>query len=72
MQDQEFTRNAIQELADPMIEAGATFEDVNRELWAKLGFAMGRGGTGPNKKIKKCKYCLCYGGGGHGGLCPNA
>jgi len=33
---------------------------------------LGRGGTGPDKFIPECPLCHAYGGGGHGGFCPNA
>lgn len=33
---------------------------------------MGLGGTGTDARIPECPCCYAYGGGGHGGLCPNA
>lgn len=32
---------------------------------------IGLGGTGPDKNIPECPVCWAYGGGGHGGYCPN-
>ena len=33
---------------------------------------IGQGGTGTDKAIPECPVCHAYGGGGHGGMCPNA
>jgi hypothetical protein len=33
---------------------------------------IGRGGGGSDESIPECPVCGAYGGGGHGGLCPNA
>lgn len=32
---------------------------------------VGQGGTGPDGDIPECPVCHAYGGGGHGGFCPN-
>lgn len=32
----------------------------------------GRGGSGSDPAIPECPVCHCYGGGGHGGCCPNS
>lgn len=33
---------------------------------------IGRGGTGTDECIPECPVCHAFGGGGHGGMCPNA
>jgi hypothetical protein len=33
---------------------------------------IGLGGTGDHSAIPECPVCYAYGGGGHGGGCPNA
>lgn len=33
---------------------------------------IGGGGDGNNRQIPECPVCWARGGGGHGGLCPNA
>jgi hypothetical protein len=33
---------------------------------------LGLGGRGPDPGIPECPLCYAYGGGGHGGFCPNA
>lgn len=35
------------------------------------GLVVGAGGTGPDPSFPVCPVCQCYGGGGHGGGCPN-
>jgi hypothetical protein len=32
---------------------------------------VGQGGTGSDPGIPECRVCGSYGGGGHGGFCPN-
>lgn len=32
---------------------------------------IGQGGAGHDPNIPECEYCGAYGGGGHGGNCPN-
>ena len=32
---------------------------------------VGQGGSGPDESLPECPVCHCYGGGGHGGFCPN-
>lgn len=32
---------------------------------------IGQGGSGTDESIPKCEICGAYGGGGHGGGCPN-
>ncbi|HEV2175264.1 MAG TPA: hypothetical protein VGR71_16945 [Nitrospira sp.] len=36
------------------------------------GITIGRGGGGNNPLIPECPVCGAYGGGGHGGGCPNS
>jgi hypothetical protein len=33
---------------------------------------IGQGGSGSMAEIPECPVCFAYGGGGHGGGCPNA
>jgi hypothetical protein len=33
---------------------------------------IGKGGSGSNPDIPRCPICEAYGGGGHGGNCPNS
>lgn len=33
---------------------------------------IGQGGGGPDQSAPECPVCYAYGGGGHGGYCPNA
>lgn len=32
---------------------------------------VGQGGGGSDETIPECPVCHAYGGGGHGGFCPN-
>lgn len=40
---------------------------------ARRGFygQVGQGGAGTDAAIPECPVCHAYGGGGHGGFCPN-
>jgi hypothetical protein len=59
----------IRAIADPVIAAGGTPVDVNIALRRTLGIEIGCGGGG-NQDIPPCPYCGAFGGGGHGGFCP--
>lgn len=41
-------------------------------MLARRGVYIGRGGDGHDARVPECPYCHARGGGGHGGLCPNA
>lgn len=66
-------RNSIREIADPLIEQGATFGEVNDALEQRLGIRMGHGGPGgTGSGSTECRYCRKTGNGGHGGFCPDS
>jgi hypothetical protein len=60
---------AVRAIADPLIEQGATPEQVRQAILDQLDIGIGAGGAGPYD-IPPCPYCGARGGGGHGGLCP--
>lgn len=61
----------IREVADPLIEQGATPEQVQVQVFLKTGLSIGGGGTGGAfEGDSQCPYCGATGNGGHGGLCP--
>lgn len=41
------------------------------ELLGMVGIHIGGGGGGTCPAVAPCPYCRAYGGGGHGGWCPN-
>lgn len=52
---------------------------LRRKAWAWLthgattgAMQIGLGGAGLDPAIPECSCCYAYGGGGHGGFCPNA
>ena len=53
-----------------MASAGVPVETQVKVMWL-LGIGLGHGGKGSDDSIPECPYCGCYGGGGHGGFCPN-
>jgi hypothetical protein len=61
----------IREIADPLIAAGEPPSVVRDAVLWQLRVGIGTGGGGPDESIPPCKYCGAYGGGGHGGFCPN-
>jgi hypothetical protein len=63
-------RQQLRDLIDPLLEKGANRETVDFETSRVFGIQLGQGGQGPNP-VPECKYCGAYGGGGHGGFCPN-
>lgn len=60
----------IRRVADPLIEQGATPEQVQLEVLLQTGFGIGGGGKGGEGGSPECPYCGATGNGGHGGLCP--
>lgn len=42
-----------------------------RQRLAKTGIFIGGGGAGSDPSVPECGYCHAFGGGGHGGFCPN-
>lgn len=65
-------RDQIRAVGDPLIEAGKNDLEVRTEIYKVLGIGIGGGGGGTQESTSPhCAYCGAYGGGGHGGLCPN-
>jgi len=64
-------RELIKETADRVIAEGANPVDVRGEVLRVHGIGIGGGGGGTDPAVKLCPYCGAYGGGGHGGFCPN-
>ena len=53
------------------IGVGAAIETVYEYTDPDIG-QIGQGGSGSMAEIPQCPVCFAYGGGGHGGGCPNA
>lgn len=56
-------------LRETIDAAWAAARDQHGELAMRQ---LGLGGTGWDPAVPECPLCYAYGGGGHGGLCPNA
>jgi hypothetical protein len=65
-------RANIRAFAAPVIARGGSPAEVRAAVRASLGVEIGEGGSGPSPLLAVCQYCGAYGGGGHGGFCPNS
>lgn len=62
--------SATATLFEVMSEAGIPAEAMVKMLWL-MGISIGHGGRGSDAGIPECPVCGAFGGGGHGGFCPN-
>lgn len=63
--------DTIREIADPLIAAGEPPFKVRDAVQRHTHVGIGTGSGGTDENILPCGYCGAYGGGGHGGFCPN-
>lgn len=65
------TKAELLEFANPLISEGKSPEQVRAAIFGRYGIGIGGGGGGVNYDVPPCRICGAFGGGGHGGLCPN-
>jgi hypothetical protein len=67
-------KDDIRRLADEVLANGGDREDLQIALYSKFEVTIGKGGNGRDDLLfdfPPCRYCGAWGGGGHGGFCPN-